>query len=156
MLAGDAFDDPMQSCLYLRDGPLSAFDIAALPLRAELVVLAACSSGQRSVAGRGLGRLPGDEIFGLQAVLFDAGVNALLGTLWPVKDDVSFPILVDFHRAYAGGEPAETALQTALVENLRDPERLHGMFYWAPFFVSSLGTAARKTPAPFPLLDRLV
>ena len=110
VLAGDAVDDPLQSCLYLRDGALTGWEITALPLRAELVVLAACHSGQRSIAGRGLDKLPGDDIFGLQAVLFDAGVNTLLGTLWPVEDATAQAILVDFHRAYAGGAAPDEAL----------------------------------------------
>ena len=156
VLAGDAFDDPMQSCLYLRDGPLTALDIAALPLRSELVVLAACSSGQRSVAGRGLTKVPGDDIFGLQAVLFDAGVNAVLGALWPVADQVALPILVDFHRAYAGGELADAALQAAVIAHLRDPQRPQAVFFWAPFFVSALGMASRKAPVSPYLLQSSV
>jgi CHAT domain-containing protein len=139
VLTGNAYNDPMQSCLFLRDGPINGFDIAALVLRAELVVLAACSSGQRAIAGRGLDRLPGDDIFGLQAVLFDIGVNAVLGTLWPVADETALPILVEFHRAYARGELPEVALQRAVVEYLRDPLRPREMFHWAPYFVSALG-----------------
>ena len=139
VLAGDAVNDPFESCLYLRDGALSGFEIAALQLRAELVVLAACHSGQRSIAGRGLDRLPGDDIFGLQAVLFDAGVGTMLGALWPVHDATALAVLVDFHRAYAGGAAADRSLQTAIVAHLGNAERRRDVFYWAPFFLSSLG-----------------
>ena len=139
MLAGDAQNDPFESCLYLRDGALSSFEIAALQLRAELVVLAACHSGQRSIAGRGLDRLPGDDLFGLQAVLFDAGVQTMLGALWPVHDATALAILVDFHRAYAGGAAPDKALQAAIVAHLGNTERRRDVFYWAPFFLSSLG-----------------
>lgn len=139
VLAGDAVNDPFESCLYLRDGALSGFEIAALQLRAELVVLAACHSGQRSIAGRGLDRLPGDDIFGLQAVLFDAGVGTILGALWPVHDATALAILVDFHREYAGGSAPDKALQTAIVAHLRNTERRRDVFFWAPFFLSSLG-----------------
>ena len=139
VLAGDAQNDPFESCLYLRDGALSSFEIAALQLRAELVVLAACHSGQRSIAGRGLDRLPGDDLFGLQAVLFDAGVQTMLGALWPVHDATALAILVDFHRAYAGGAAPDKALQAAIVAHLGNTERRRDVFYWAPFFLSSLG-----------------
>jgi len=139
VLADVAMNDPMQSCLFLRDGPLNGFELAALPLRAELVVLAACYSGQRAIAGRGLTRLPGDDLFGLQGVLFEAGAGALLGALWQVADDVARPILADFHRAYAGGAAPDAALQRALVAHLRDPRRPKGLFFWAPFFLSALG-----------------
>jgi CHAT domain-containing protein len=142
VLTGDAVDDPMQACLYLRDGALNSWDIAALHLRAELVVLAACHSGQRSIAGRGLDKLPGDDIFGLQAVLFDAGVGAVLGTLWPVEDATALAILLDVHRAYAGGAPPDDALHEAILAHLANPDRRRDVFYWAPFFISALGRKA--------------
>lgn len=144
VLAGEAIDDPLQSRLEFADGALSGWDLAGLRLQAELVVLAACHSGQRAVAGRGLDRLPGDDIFGLQAVLFDAGAGSVLGTLWPVEDATAQAILVDFHRAYAGGAAPEAALQAAVVAHLAAAQRRKGVFYWAPFFVTTLG---RRGPA---------
>jgi CHAT domain-containing protein len=151
VLAGDAVDDPLQSCLEFADGALSGWDLAGLRLRAELVVLAACHSGQRSIAGRGLDRLPGDDIFGLQAVLFDAGAGSVLGTLWPVEDATAQAILVDFHRAYAGGATPEAALQAAVIAHLADPRRRRGVFYWAPFFVASLGRREPRAGASVPV-----
>lgn len=145
VLTGDAIDDPLQSSLEFADGALSGWDLAGLRLRAELVVLAACHSGQRAIAGRGLDRLPGDDLFGLQAVLFDAGAGSVLGTLWPVEDATAQAILVDFHRAYAGGATPEAALQAAVIAHLADRRRRRGVFYWAPFFVASLG---RREPRP--------
>jgi CHAT domain-containing protein len=144
VLAGDAVDDPLQACLFLRDGALTGWEISAMPLHAELVVLAACHSGQRSIAGRGLDKLPGDDIFGLQAVLFEAGVNMLLGALWPVEDTTSQAIVVDFHRAYASGDPPADALAVAIRNHLAQAERKQQVFYWAPFFVSSLGCNRAK------------
>ena len=148
VLVGDAVDDPLQSCLFLRDGALTGWELAALRLRTELVVLAACHSGQRAIGGRGLEKLPGDDIFGLQAVLFDAGVGTVLGTLWPVEDATALAILVDFHRAYASGVAPERALQAAIRAHLADAGRRRDAFYWAPFFLSSLGRQhARPGPA---------
>ena len=139
VLAGEEVDDPMQACLYLRDGVLCGWEIEALPLRAELVVLAACHSGQRSIAGRGLDRLPGDDLFGLQSVLFDAGVGTVLGALWPVEDPTALAILPDVHRAYAGGAAPDEALHAAIVAHLGNPDRKREVFYWAPFLVCALG-----------------
>lgn len=139
VLAGDAVDDPLESALWLRDGPLTGWELMALPLRAELVVLAACHSGQRSIAGRGLDRLPGDDMFGLQAVLFEAGAGAVLGALWPVDDAVSLDLLTEFHRAYAGGAAPDAALSSAVRAQVA---KGRGVFDWAPFFVSALGRGA--------------
>jgi CHAT domain-containing protein len=150
VLAGAALDDPMESSLQLRDGELTGWDIAALRLRAELVVLGACHSGQRSIGGRGLDKLPGDDMFGLQAVLFDAGVGNVLGTLWPVDDTTARAILVDFHRDYARGATPDAALQAAIRSHLANPARRRDPFYWAPFFVASLGRAATEDGVAVP------
>ena len=136
VLAGDAVDDPLESALWFKDGPLSGWDLMALALRAELVVLAACHSGQRAIAGRGLDRLPGDDIFGLSAVLFDAGAGAVLGALWPVDDAVSLDLVTQFHCAYASGAAPDAALQSAVQAQIA---KGRGVFDWAPFFVSALG-----------------
>lgn len=139
VLAGDALNDPLGCGIQLADGTLDGWDIAALELRAELVVLATCHSGQRAVGGRGLAQLPGDDMFGLQAVLFEAGVGTLLGALWPVDDESARAILVDFHRAYAAGEPSDRALQSAQKAHLANPARRQNLYDWAPFFLTSLG-----------------
>ena len=86
----------------------------------------------------GLDKLPGDDIFGLQAVLFEAGAGTVLAALWPVYDDVALEILTDFHRAYAGGAAPDAALQSAV---RAQTAKARPVYDWAPFFVSALGTA---------------
>jgi CHAT domain-containing protein len=141
VLAGDALDDPFACGIALRDGVLDGLALASLDLHAELVVLAACHSGQRALRGRGLAQLPGDDLFGLQGALFEAGVNAMLGALWPVDDESARAILVDFHRAYTAGAAPDLALQRALVAHLNSPQRRQTLYDWAPYFVSVLGRA---------------
>lgn len=154
VLVGDALDDPSGCGIELRDGALDGQALSLLDLRAELVVLAACHSGQRAIGGRGLAQLPGDDLFGLQAALFSAGAHALLAALWPVDDDSVCAILTDFHRAYAGGSAPDRALQSAIVAHLAAPERRHTLYDWAPLFITALGqgpepkkkASPRKTP----------
>jgi CHAT domain-containing protein len=135
---------PLESRLLVQDGALDAMDIATLGLRAELVMLSACHSGQRIIDLRNLGVTPGDDIFGLQAAFFKSGVQSIVGTLWLVETKSSSPITRAFHKHYAAGEPAEIALQHAIQEYLAQapPER-KGAYYWAPYFISSIG----KPPA---------
>jgi CHAT domain-containing protein len=96
-----------------------------------------------------LTRLPGDDLFGLQAVLFEAGVGTLLGALWPVDDASARAILVDFHRVYAAGAEPDAALQSALKAHLASPDRRHTRFDWAPFFLTSLhNPRAGRPPDP--------
>jgi CHAT domain-containing protein len=135
-------DAPLDSYLLAQDGRLTSREIARWRLKADLVVLSACSSGQRPTAGRSLksfGReeLPGDDLFGMQAAFFEAGAHRVLSCLWPVDDEIALQIMGDFHRGYASGDPPEVALQTAL---LRGADKFDpAVYYWAPFFLSVLG-----------------
>ena len=138
VLTGDAHNDPLSCGIAFADGLLDGWQLAALDVRAELVVLASCYSGQRAIGGRGLAKLPGDDVLGLQTVLFEAGAGTLLGALWPVDDENTRTILVDFHRNYAAGEEPDRALQMALVTYLDNPFRRHDRYWWAPFFLTAV------------------
>jgi CHAT domain len=140
VFADDARDEPMESKLFLQDAALDGMEVAGLKLAAELVVLSACNSGQRAIAGRGLNEVPGDDIFGLQSALFQAGARTILGALWPVETKSAALIVTSFHRHFAAGKPAEFALQAAIVENLADPAIGRKPYLWAPFFLSSIGS----------------
>jgi CHAT domain-containing protein len=63
------------------DGRLHAYEILGLDLRhIDLVTLAACETA--------LGRFDdADNLRGLSASLFLAGVRAIVGTLWPIEDE---------------------------------------------------------------------
>jgi CHAT domain-containing protein len=126
----------------VQDGALDAMDIANLRLNAELVMLSACHSGQRAIELRDLGEVPGDDIFGLQAALFRAGARSIAGTLWLVETKSASPITRAFHRHYADGKPAEVALQLSVKEYLASaPAHCDGVYYWAPYFISSIGSS---------------
>ncbi len=147
VLAGRAIDDPFASGVAFADGMLDGWQISSLDLRAELVVVAACFSGQRAIGGRGLVRLPGDDVLGLQSMLFEAGVGTVLGALWPADDDSTRVILVEFHRGYANGLAPDLALQRAMVRFLANPFRPATRYHWAPFFLTSLAHPHWSAPA---------
>ena len=133
-------DQPLESRILLQDGPLDAMELATLGIKAELVVLSACHSGQRAIELREIGEIPGDDIFGLQAALFKSGVRSILGTLWLVESDTASPITRKFHAYVAQGERAEVALQRSVKDYLADPvDGLRGVYYWAPYFISFIG-----------------
>lgn len=135
-------DNPMESKLFLRDSALDGLDIATWQIDANLVVLSACCSGQRPVAGRGMEELPGDDLFGLQAAFFAAGANQILSTMWPVDSKSARAIALAFHRRLNAGVAAELALQQAVVEflgNARASKSLKKQrpYTWAPFFLTA-------------------
>jgi hypothetical protein len=137
-------DTPMESSLFLRDARLDGLEVADWRLHADLVVLSACHSGQRSIGGRGLTELPGDEVFGLQSAFFLAGTRQVLGALWPADDDIARQIMTDFHRHLAVGETAEIALQSALVHQLDCADEMTSdLYYWAPFYLATIGSPGR-------------
>lgn len=80
----------------LRLGPpesglwLTADDLARLPVRSRgIAVLAACSSGQPSMA------VPQESV-GLPTALMGMGFSAVVASLWPVRDSVAFVTLARF------------------------------------------------------------
>jgi hypothetical protein len=137
-------DVPMESFLVLHDSLLDGLDIAALRLRADLVVLTACCSGQRAQQARGLEELPADESSGLQTALFVAGARAVTGCLWPVQSAVARAISRGFHERLLEGDPPDVALQRAVTYFRAHANPLQEEpAYWAPFFLTTLD---RPTP----------
>jgi hypothetical protein len=135
-------DSPMESHFYLADSMFDGLEVARLRLGAETVVLSACYSGQRPIAGRGMQEIPGDELFGLQAAFFRAGARRVLGTLWPVDSLAARQISTSFHSELARGRcgDPETALQKAICDYLVTAGVLgRQVYYWAPFFLSAIG-----------------
>ncbi len=88
------------------DGILTAKEISTLDLRGlDLVVLSACQTG--------LGEITGDGVFGLQRGFKKAGANALLMTLWEVRDDATHLLMTHFFENMAAGMDKHAALLDA-------------------------------------------
>jgi CHAT domain-containing protein len=101
--AQGVWEEGDQERTYLRvrptaesDSRLTAVEIAAQPIRAELVVLAACD-GARGKA------LFSDERLDLSRAFLMAGAGAVLTTRWKIPDDpTTTQFVVDFYQAYLG------------------------------------------------------
>ena len=147
VFAGDARDDPFESYLVLRDGKLDALSLSQMRLQAEIVVMSACNSGQRALSVRGLGELPGDDLFGLQAALFQAGAQSVIGALWQLPDESARRMVPQLHKGLATGLAPDLALQAALVGELAKsgPGKI---YQWAPLFLSSMGREAATGVTP--------
>ena len=87
--------DPLSSGLVLGDGVLSVREILATDLmrRCELMVLSACQTGMSDFQ-----KLP-DEAIGLPAALLQAGVQAVVATLWPVDDLATSLLMIRFYES---------------------------------------------------------
>jgi CHAT domain-containing protein len=110
----------------------------------QSMLLSACNSGQRTVKGRGLAELPGDDVFGLQSALFSAGAHNILGALWPLKDEAACDLTARFHQHHAAGKPPDKALQAAVNDYFEHSPR-HETYYWVAMFLSTLGGYSNRT-----------
>jgi CHAT domain len=146
--AGDALDD----------GLLTSSQIAALPLRARLVVLSACNSAryQPSVIDSGLQ--------GLSTSFAMAGVPSMIASLWPIESALTRDLIVATFQSTRSGEVAiADALALAVRKHLDGPTPrplLHPRF-WAALVVvgdgsmvlNSSAAAAPRDLGPFAPVD---
>lgn len=97
--------------------------------RSPVVVLGACDSA--SLMG-----VPGEGLSSLAHAFLSAGASAVVGSLWPVRDDAASSLMVGFHEALQRGLTPERALQQAQERYLGDGARRQGdPWGWAAFQV---------------------
>ena len=96
-------DSPEQSALYLSeytpdgallpDSRLTANDIARSGLRADVVVLSGCATGDGSA-------LRGEGVLGLTYGFLANGSRSVVAALWPIEDASTARFMNEFYRAY--------------------------------------------------------
>ncbi|MEY2896321.1 MAG: hypothetical protein RL669_590 [Pseudomonadota bacterium] len=87
-------------------GYLTAAELRGLRLRAELVVLSACTSSGGSV-------LSGEGLSGLAHALLTAGAQGVVVSLWPVADAPTARLMEQFYRRLGQGQRPPAALAQA-------------------------------------------
>ncbi|HEU4592155.1 MAG TPA: CHAT domain-containing tetratricopeptide repeat protein, partial [Steroidobacteraceae bacterium] len=131
-------DSPEQSALYLSeyaadgtritDSRITAGEIAQGGLRADVVVLSGCATGDGS-------ELRGEGVLGLTYGFLANGSGAVVASLWPIEDASTARFMKEFYGAYrAKAQPAE-ALRMA---QLRSRGVVAGAV-WASFVVRANG-----------------
>ena len=104
---------------------VTAAEIAALDLGAELTVLSACETALgREIAGEGL--------YGLPLAFAVAGSRRTAMTLWPVADEPTSSFVTLWFRRIVAGEAPAAALAATKRDFIAHP-RWAAPFYWAPF-----------------------
>lgn len=121
-------DSPLFSGVLLADGWLTALDIFNMRIRASLVTLSACETGESLVAG-------GDELLGLTRSILSSGAASVLVSLWAVEDRSAAAWMEHFYRNLASGQTKADSLRNAQLEFLQGEtdEPLTHPYYWAPF-----------------------
>ena len=88
------------------DGLLQAREIADLDLDGKVVVLSACSG----IAGRGI---ESEGVISLARAFLVSGARAVVGSLWPLRDDEAAQFFDRFYARLAEGRPLDDALAMA-------------------------------------------
>ncbi|HEU4778594.1 MAG TPA: CHAT domain-containing tetratricopeptide repeat protein [Steroidobacteraceae bacterium] len=131
-------DAPEQSALYLSeyapDGTLlptsrlSAGDISRSGLRADVVVLSGCATGDGS-------ELRGEGVLGLTYGFLANGSRSVVAALWPIEDASTARFMNEFYRAYRVSGRAAEALRVAQLRTRADAASV----VWASFVVRANG-----------------
>ena len=87
------------------DGIVTAEEVGGLKLKGTwLVVLSACETGTGQAKA-------GEGVMGLRRGFIQAGAQNLLMTLWPISDETTVQIMLDFYdRALASGNAPQSLL----------------------------------------------
>ena len=109
-------DSPEQSALYLSEytpdgvllpaSRLTANDIARSGLRADIVVLSGCATGDGSA-------LRGEGVLGLTYGFLANGSRSVVAALWPIEDASTARFMKEFYVAYRQSGRAADALRVA-------------------------------------------
>lgn len=111
-------DHPERSAILLspgapeEDGLLQIREIVGLDLRGKLVVLSACRSASGEV-------LAGEGVLGLARAFFQAGARAVVGSLWPLRDDEAERLVRSLYGHLAEGHSVAAALAAARRDRIR-------------------------------------
>lgn len=106
------------------DFVLTMSDVLEVKLRARLVVLSCCHSGQGSVKAEG--------VVGIARAFLAAGARSVLASLWAIDDKATLEFMRSFYQNLLVGRRASEALNQAM-KCLRESHNYGDVKYWAPF-----------------------
>ncbi|MBD2205837.1 CHAT domain-containing protein [Calothrix sp. FACHB-1219] len=106
------------------NGWLTASEILDMKLKAELVVLSACQTGQ--------GDIKGDGVIGLSRSLIAAGVPSVVVSLWSVPDESTKLLMTEFYRQMQQTPDKAQALRQAMLITMKIKE-YSDPINWAAF-----------------------
>lgn len=104
---------------------LYAEQIKRRNLRFDLVVLSSCESG----AGQ---YLRGEQLFSVGSAFAEAGAKSVLMALWPVDDQATLALILEFYQNLKAGLAKDAALQQAKLSFLSDAVYGHP-YFWSSF-----------------------
>ena len=118
--------DPARTSLMptKEDYMLTMTDVLSVRLRARLVVLSCCHSGQGEVKAEG--------VVGIARAFMGAGARSVLVTLWAIDDEATLEFMKKFYYCLVDGKSSSESLNQAR-KCLKESEKFNVVKYWAPF-----------------------
>jgi len=111
------------------DGILTAREASGLDLwGTKLVVLSACDTGVGEVKN-------GEGVYGLRRALVLAGSETQVMSLWPVSDEGTRDLMIDYYKALKEGQGRSEGLRQVQLRMIASKHRRHP-YYWASFIQS--------------------
>ena len=105
---------------------LTIKDVMNVQLRAKLVVLSCCHSGQ--------GEIKAEGVNGIARAFMGAGARSVVVSLWAIDDMATLEFMKSFYQHLAGGKSAGESLNLAM-KSLRESDEYRDIKYWAPFLL---------------------
>src|SRR4029077_15978178 len=126
------------------DGIVTAEEVGGLKLDGtSLVVLSACDTASGEARA-------GEGVMGLRRGFIEAGAQNLLMTLWPINDEMTVQIMLDFYNAMEKTRNAPQALADVqrdwLVKLRKERDLLDAVRLAGPFIMSSQGKYGEGVP----------
>ena len=114
----------------IKDFMLTMPDVLSVGLRARLVVLSCCHSGQGEVCDEG--------VVGIARVFLGAGARSVIVTLWAINDGATLEFMRVFYQHITRGKKAGQALSGATnymreSSHMRETTEFSATCDWAPF-----------------------
>ena len=143
-------EEPQRSGLQFTQSGDSAYDdflylgeLLALDLKAQLVTLSACNTGQGPL-------LPGEGPLSLARYFMVAGAGGVTMSLWRVPDRETAQLMQAYYEALAQGRVPAQALQAAKTQFLQHVPGDHWShpYYWAGFVHSGLNLPLTQKSHP--------
>ena len=107
-----------------KDFMLTMPDVLSVGLRARLVVLSCCHSGQGEVYDEG--------VVGIARAFLGAGARSVLVALWAITDGATLEFMRQFYQHMVKGKRASEALNLA-TNCMRESTEFSATCHWAPF-----------------------
>lgn len=123
--AAQSYENHLFSRILLSDGPLYPFDIISHPIRAALVVLSGCQTGD-----------PGlyyyNDSLSLAQTILSAGAAEVIASYWPVADELTCELMDAFYRNLSQEANSYRALRQAILEMKSQTGDIR---HWASFYL---------------------